>query len=371
MNGLPRKLMSVCPIFLLILIGFEIQAQTVLTYTHDNKTRQYILHKSANLPNDAPLVFVLHGYTGSAGGIAGYCGMNSIADANGFAVCYPQGTTDNFNIPHWNANLSISTTDDIGFLSELAGYLQVQHDFSPKCTYVCGMSNGGFMSYTLACEAPDVFKAIASVTGTMSGHDWNNCNPSEPVPVLHIHGTADYTVPINGSISASGGWAGAPHVDTVVASWVTRNNCTSTSGNVIIPSTLASYHKNGINNNEVWYHKITNWGHAWPTAGSNTGTVASELIWDFFSQDCSNTTTSIENPESGLDNMRIYPNPFKTIIDIEGITDQMEFQIINLNGQMILSGTFHQNHELDLSELPLGLYLLKINDRSVKIIKIE
>ena len=42
-----------------------------------------------------PLVFVAHGYTGSHTGIMNYCGMNDIADQNGFAVCYPKGTTDN------------------------------------------------------------------------------------------------------------------------------------------------------------------------------------------------------------------------------------------------------------------------------------
>ena len=85
--------------------------------------------------------------------------------------------------------------DDIGFLSELAGHLQVEYDLNPDHTFVCGMSNGGFMSYTLACDRPDVFKAIASVTGTMSGFDWNNCDPDEPVPVLQIAGADDNIVP--------------------------------------------------------------------------------------------------------------------------------------------------------------------------------
>ena len=67
-------------------------------------------------------------------------------------------------------------------IKDLAKKLQAEYDLSDKNTFVGGMSNGGFMSYTLACERSDTFKAIASVTGTMSGYDWENCNPNK-VPV--------------------------------------------------------------------------------------------------------------------------------------------------------------------------------------------
>ncbi len=57
--------------------------------------------------------------------------MNRIADANGFAVCYPQGTEDFGGTTHWNADLNISNTDDKGFLSDLAMFLQSEYLFSP------------------------------------------------------------------------------------------------------------------------------------------------------------------------------------------------------------------------------------------------
>ena len=77
-----------------------------------------------------------------------YSGMNEIAETNGFAVCYPQGTTDNngntfFNVGysfHWN-----QTVDD--FIIALAEYLQAHYNLSPINTFSTGMSNGGEMSY--------------------------------------------------------------------------------------------------------------------------------------------------------------------------------------------------------------------------------
>ena len=246
--------------------------------------RTHILYKPDNLPSNAPLVLALHGYGSNGTILQWYSGMNEAADTYGFAVAYPHGTPDRGGTRHWNANLNISSTDDVHYLSELAKDLQVEHQLDPGRTFVFGMSNGGYMSYTLACEAYDVFRGIASVTGTMSGYDWNNCDPPEPVPVLHIHGVNDRVVPIDGSMSAGGGWGGAPHVDEVVSFWADLNRTTTIDSVFLAPSTYAFYYRNGQNSNEVWYHRIDDWGHEWPGPQDQTGTVASEVIWDFFSK---------------------------------------------------------------------------------------
>ncbi len=246
--------------------------------------RTHILYKPDNLPSNAPLVLALHGYGSNGTILQWYSGMNEAADTHSFAVAYPHGTPDRGGTRHWNANLNISSTDDVHYLSELAKDLQAEHQLDPGRTFVFGMSNGGYMSYTLACEAYDVFRGIASVTGTMSGYDWNNCDPPEPVPVLHIHGVNDRVVPIDGSMSAGGGWGGAPHVDEVVSFWADLNRTTTIDSVFLAPSTYAFYYRNGQNGNEVWYHRIDDWGHEWPGPQDQTGTIASEVIWDFFSK---------------------------------------------------------------------------------------
>ena len=153
-----------------------------LTFEHDGLTREYTLYLPAGLTDNAPLVFVLHGYTQTESDAISFR-MNDVADANGFAVCYPKGTSDDSGNSHWNSRFTISDTDDIGFLSELAVFLQTEHSLNPSKTYSCGFSNGGFMSYTLACEASDVFRAIASVGGTMSGYTWETRNIANPIPI--------------------------------------------------------------------------------------------------------------------------------------------------------------------------------------------
>ena len=210
-------------VFILLFLPTIAWSQAYLNFSHAGSERNYFLYKPTDLPANAPLVFVLHGYNSLASVIMEYSQMNVLADSNGFAVCYPQGSDDFFGTSHWNAQLSISNTDDIGFLSELAIFLQEEHQLDPAQTFACGMSNGGFMSYTLACERPDVFKAIASVTGTMSGQTWTNCNPEMPIPVLQISGTNDNVVPMDGSMGPFGGWGGAPAIQEVVRYWTDLN----------------------------------------------------------------------------------------------------------------------------------------------------
>ena len=64
------------------------------------------------------------------------------------------------------------------------------------------------MSYTLACERPDLFRAIGSVTGNMSAYDQVNCNPETALPTIHLHGTLDPTVSYNQGVILDGPWSG-------------------------------------------------------------------------------------------------------------------------------------------------------------------
>ena len=292
-------------LFLLILISFSCEKNTdennstiEITYPydfffdHNGVNRLYTLYKPDNLKEKAPLVFVLHGYTSNSTNIMNYSKMNEIADQNGFMVCYPQGTTNIYTgQTHWNANLKeMSSVTDSEFLTDLAKKLQAEFNLSEKNTFACGMSNGGFMSYSLGCERSDTFKAIASITGTMSGYDWNNCNPNK-VPVLQISGTNDMVVPMDGSMSLAGGWGGAPKIQDIMNYWGDINECTQNQTQNLPDSdktdnSYVSIEKkvDCFNNHQVWFYTVYGGAHTWPGAWGNMDINASEEIWDFFSR---------------------------------------------------------------------------------------
>ena len=254
---------------------------TFQTFNHNEVERRYLIHLPKDLPDKAPLVFLLHGYRGDARGYM-ELGMNRVADANGFAVCYPQGEKDSKGIPHWNARFKISKVDDIGFLSALAVHLQTEHKLDPDKTFTCGISNGGFMSYTLVAEKPDVFKATASIIGTMSGYTWKHRDQIKPVSILQISGLDDKIIPYDGSMSPKGGWGGAPNHDVIMDFWKSLNQTKTEDIVKISDKTTAHYYKDGVNGNQVWHYKIKRFGHRFPHKGNGTGISSAEEIWRFF-----------------------------------------------------------------------------------------
>ena len=253
-----------------------------VTFDHEGTQRQYLLHVPENLPKGSPLVVFLHGYRGNAKNYA-RIGMSRVADSKQFAVVYPQGLPDRRGIAHWNARLKLSEVDDIGFLTALVKKLQADHGFSSKQTFASGISNGGYMSYTLISEKPDVFRAAASIIGTMSGEAWRMRDQIKPRPVLQISGLSDRIVPVDGSMSPRGGWGGAPDQKTIIKFFRDLNKTKSEKVIEISPRATGYRYAGGVDGNEVWLYEVKDWGHRVPGA-RELGVHSVDLVWDFFSR---------------------------------------------------------------------------------------
>ena len=316
------KYFSIPVLFLL----FFVQAQPELyQFSHGGLNREYYLYVPDSLVVDAPLLFVFHGYSGSASGIMNYSGLNQIADDNGFVVCYPQGLIDDWDYSFWNVGYDWhvdETVDDVGFTTFLAQYLQTEYNLSSQNTFSTGMSNGGDMSYLLACQASDVFRAIAPVAGCMMTWLYNSCAPVNPVPVFEIHGTDDDVTWWDGADEINNdGYGPWESVDTTFNFWTQLNSCTEFIIDTLpdIDMSDGSYvvsHKNtnGLNNNEVWLYEVVNGGHDWPGVWGNMDISTSEEIWNFFENFINNNLGIADNNHRQDPNTFLlkqnYPNPF-------------------------------------------------------------
>ena len=257
---------------------------TFLAFEHDGVTRHYLYHAPADLPANAPLVFFLHGHGGNAGETRSWVGLDAVADANGFAVAYPQGSGNYDGTPYWNAHTFPGVTDDIGFLSALARSLQSEHGLDPERTFTAGFSNGGMMSYLLAMEAPGVFRGAASVVGAPWSSAWEDRDSATAAfPLLQISGLDDTVVPVDGVADPSGG-PGAPALDDVVAYWSQRNACSTVEMDTLNANATRLRHVDCAEGNEVWHYRVDNFGHEWPTADGRAGFAGAEAIWEFFSR---------------------------------------------------------------------------------------
>jgi polyhydroxybutyrate depolymerase len=297
---IPARLLRSAQLLCLLTIVASSSVSAQLTFEYGGVEREYYLDLPLNLADGAPLVLAMHGYTSSAATLRFYSGWSIIAGGDGAAVCYPQGTLDLGGTSHWNANLGISATDDHGFLLALTQHLQAEYGFSPDCTFACGMSNGGYMSYSLACHHPEIFRAVGSVTGAMSAYDYANCTPSVAVPVIHLHGTADDVVSYeNGVGDAVWGYAGVPEV---IELWTDLMGTTavmeeSLPNQEVLDLTSVDFvrHYGALGGQEFHHYRVNGGGHDWFGVWGSQDIQSTELLWEFFQSSCSGAFTGIES----------------------------------------------------------------------------
>lgn len=177
--------------------------------TPDGRARTYRVHVPASLPHDrpVPLLLALHGGTGSGQQFETNSGFDALADAHHFIVVYPDGIEIGGRsiLAHghvWNGGRCCGpavtqNVDDVGFLSRVIDEVSKQYDVDPARVYAAGHSNGAIMAYRLACELSDTIVAIGVQAGSL---EVDTCAPSQPVSVIHIHGTADQNLPIDGGM---------------------------------------------------------------------------------------------------------------------------------------------------------------------------
>jgi polyhydroxybutyrate depolymerase len=181
-------------------------AVTHETLAVGGRQRTYRFYVPARLPDGpVPLLVGLHGGTGWGDQFAAATGVEGWAEANGFIVVHPDGVpVGRTRGGVWNGGVCCGVAaregvDDVAFIAALLDRLAQEHDIDESRIFAFGHSNGGIMSYRLACELGDRIAAVGVVAGTL-GVD--ACDPAQPVSVLHIHGTADENLPITGGIGA-------------------------------------------------------------------------------------------------------------------------------------------------------------------------
>ncbi|TGE13877.1 extracellular catalytic domain type 1 short-chain-length polyhydroxyalkanoate depolymerase [Hymenobacter elongatus] len=339
-------------VLLLLLAGMPrvATAQTTVqgTIVSGGITREYRLYvPAAYSPAKAvPLLFNLHGYGSSNVEQEFYGDFRPIADTANFIIVHANGTVDGSGSRFWNTFTAPgSGVDDVAFLSELLTFLQTRYTIDPDRIYSTGMSNGGFMSYELACKLSNRVAAVGSVTGSIVQSRLAACTPQHPVPIIEIHGTADNTVPYNGNFLF------VP-IPTVLDYWVRFNGCSPTPVVTAVPdinttdgSTAERYvYGGGRAGSVVEHYKIINGGHTWPGAAVNIGVTnrdinASREVWRFLrryrlSRLSTPLAAGVAAPALGV---TMYPNPATDIITIRANKSLREAQIsiTNMLGESV------------------------------------
>jgi polyhydroxybutyrate depolymerase len=231
--------------------------------------RSYRLYTPAGLPAAAPLVVMLHGGFGTAQQAERAYGWDQLANSAKFAVAYPDGLNR-----AWNTNggccgrSAREGVDDVAFITAAVGDIARDVGLDPARVYATGISNGGIMSYTLACNT-GVFAAI----GPDSATQLDPCRSPHPTSVMHIHGTADRMIRYDGGRGAGFAHIDGPPVPDVNAFWRNVDQCGAPAATTSGPVTTAT--AQCAEGRSVVLVTVDGGGHEWPA-------FATQTLWQFF-----------------------------------------------------------------------------------------
>lgn len=284
----------------------DINAQTYLQISgvagQGNRVRQYKVHvpPSYDPAVPTPLVFCIHGLGQNA---VMFCvagaGLHQKSDQEGFILVMPNGYQSSWNGGTCCGAASSERIDDVALFRAIFSEVSQRLNVDRRRVYATGLSNGGYMSYRLGCQAADLFTAVAPGAGaigintigggTNPASDFTDCAPSQPVAVLSLHGTADALVPYrlhapSQADMASNNGCGASTVPAAQPASGGDTTCVSYTG--CRPG------------GEVTGCSVQGGGHCWfgsPDCGTGAGPIGggvvgansntlvnTDAVWDFF-----------------------------------------------------------------------------------------
>ena len=163
---------------------------------------------------------------------------------------------------------------DVAFLRAVVDWLAANHGADRSRVFVTGASNGGAMSFKMACDAPDLVRAAAPIISSLTQTLAANCNPGRGVPIAMFNGTADPLNTYEGGPATSRLADFAPQEDTAIgaeataAFWARINGCGGTTSenlpDLVNDGTSVTLIRYNCSGPDVLLYRINGGGHTVP-----------------------------------------------------------------------------------------------------------
>ncbi len=170
--------------------GFAASSSDLALDTRDGP-RHALVFRAGDGPQ--PTVLVLHGALATAAFTARSSGFAEASARHGFTAAFADGLDRQWNDGRTGGH---GGPDDVAFLRALVARLVADRIAQPDRVYLAGISNGGMMSFTMACKASELFAGIGTVIANMPA----GIEPCalKPMSLVMVNGTADPMVPFDG-----------------------------------------------------------------------------------------------------------------------------------------------------------------------------
>jgi polyhydroxybutyrate depolymerase len=228
------------------------------------RERSYVEYVPARLPAGAPLVIVLHGTTMDGAMMRKWTGyeFDSLSDAHGYAVFYPDGFERNWNACLKAGHVAAATEhiDDVGFVRALIGQAVSQLKIEPTKVYVVGYSNGGQLAMAMGSLSPSPVAGMATFGTDLPTPDNSTCSQvSRTPPIMITDGTADPISPYKGGEITLFGFQ---HKGTVISAPATAEAFARRNGIFAPPTEETLPHRERKDPTSV--HRLTWWKQGEP-----------------------------------------------------------------------------------------------------------
>ena len=251
-------------------------SQSTRTFTTANGAkRTAIVRIPANSQGKRlPVMFMFGGWQHDAAKTQSYSLLERTGAGTDAIIVYPQAIDNAWE----GAPYAVSKRgEDVAFVRQIAQALDAEGRADMSRIYAAGLSNGGGMALTLACQAPDLVKAVVGVAGAYYNPTISNCKPGA-VRTMIMHGTLDDVMTYDG-----GTRHGAPYysIPAALRNVANRNGCDTSATEYTRQITInvdQFEYPNCAKDTILW--KVTGQGHTWFPYAPN----AAQAAWEFVTE---------------------------------------------------------------------------------------
>jgi polyhydroxybutyrate depolymerase len=246
------------------------------------------------------LVVGLHGRLGDGQSQQTLTHFSELAAAEKFIVVFPDGYSRSWHDARDKGPAAEEQIDDVAFISQLIDRALEKFSADEKRVFVMGMSNGAFMSNTVACRLSEKIAAIGAVTGGVSANLQNSCEPKRALSVALVMGTQDPLVPFGGG-EIRGDRGAILSAEDSAKFWAQKFSCAAPVASALPDldtddgtRTSLSKFADCSEGNEVRLYAVEGGGHTWPGGYKYApewmvGKVSKDFdasleLWNFFKQ---------------------------------------------------------------------------------------
>jgi len=302
-------------------------------------TRTYIVHIPEGVENP-PLVFNIHGQGATAQNQRDWTSMNEIADREKFIVVYPNAIDKSWDY---------FGQHEFAFILAIIETIDAEYNIDRNRIYSMGFSQGGVISFHLACRYANVFAAIAPT----SQYIWDeSCQPERPMPMRLAFGTDDFT--------------GTDKFMESVGRWLEIDSCPTT------PEVTSPYPPDNPNSlvtrlyygpcaqgTEVVVDSIETGEHRWQMDEEKM-INNSEESWAFLKRFSLEDTSAVSNITIPLKPNALSAFYYSGTLHLHGVPEKCFVRVLGTDGSLVTTVKLTQS-QFSFKDQPSGVYIVMVN----------